>query len=78
MTVKELIAKLKPMKGNLLVVLSRDPEGNGYEELRFVQDNSRYDNGEVGVDRLTPALKKQGFGEEDLMPDGQPCIVMYP
>ena len=76
MTVKELIKKLQKEDPNRIVVLSIDEEGNGFKELADVQTAS-YQDGETGLEKLTPELKKQGYSEEDLL-DGTPAIVLWP
>ena len=78
MTVKELRKLLKNLDGDRLVVVSRDPEGNGYSPLFQIDENAMYDDGEVGLEFLTEDLKKLHFSEEDIMEDGEKAIVLYP
>ena len=84
MTVGQLIKKLEKINKRREVVLQIDSEGNGFHKLEGVDDNAAYDDDldygiEVGVQKLTKELKKQGFGEEDLAPKGStPCVVLFP
>ena len=77
-TLGELIAQ---GLGDALVVLSKDEDGNGFGELNDVDgDNNKFDaeDGEIGLDHLTPDLEKEGFGEDDVMTGGVPAIVLWP
>lgn len=79
MKVKELLKLLKNANPDALVVLSRDSEGNGYSEMGGYSDEYNFDeeNAEIGLKKLTPALKKQGYSEEDLK-DGTDAVVLWP
>jgi hypothetical protein len=77
MTVKELIERLQKEDPNRIVVLSIDPEGNGYNELRDIA-TSAYSDGEIGIEELTPELQKEGYREEDVMEDGHKAVVLWP
>lgn len=76
MTVKELIEKLLTLDPNRVVVLSRDEEGNGFNELAHIT-NCSYRKGEIGLEQLTAELRRQGYTEEDLM-EGTPALVLWP
>jgi microsomal dipeptidase-like Zn-dependent dipeptidase len=81
MTVKQLIEHLSEMDPDLPVIVMEDQEGNGYKHLRVVDDfcavhNLEEFNLEVGIPKLTPKLKKQGFSEEDVAPHR--CVVLGP
>ncbi len=81
MKVKELIEILNECNPESLVVLSRDEEGNGYEEARAVNsDEYNYDpeQQEIGLKKLTPELKKLGYSEEDLMEEGVEAVIIWP
>jgi hypothetical protein len=80
MKVSELIEQLQDLDGDLLVVVSQDPEGNGFDTLADVCTNQRYSDVDhhVGLDHLNEDLEEAGFGEEDLMEDGVPCVVLWP
>jgi hypothetical protein len=79
MKIKELVTQLKKLDQNLLVVMSVDPEGNGFYELGDVDGvNSAYSDGEVGLISLTSDMRKKGFRAEDCMESGTPCVVLWP
>lgn len=82
MTVKELIIELQKIKNqDRLVVLQKDPEGNGYHKLMGIDDNAVYDKEyrEVQLERLTKDLKDEGFSEEDLGSDDmEKALVLFP
>lgn len=78
MTVKKLIDLLSKMDGNRIVVLSSDAEGNGYAEAREVDDNARFEDGEIGLEKLTATLEHMGYGEEDVKTSGRKCVVIWP
>ena len=84
MKVKELLTQLLLVDPNREVVLQKDAEGNGYSPLRGVDDNAAYSpentwSGEVKRQKLSEEDIKQGFGQEDVAPEGaQPCLVLYP
>lgn len=63
-----------------MVVLSRDEEGNGFSELRNLDNNVRFSerDGEVGLERLTAELKREGFTGEDVKRSGKPALVLWP
>jgi hypothetical protein len=76
-TVAELIEFLRQMDQEALVVLSRDPEGNGFSELHQVGTNT-YRDGQIGIEKLTPELKKAGYSKEDILAGGVKAIVLWP
>ena len=81
MKVKELIEILSKCNPDADVVLSRDEEGNGYGSLSDVSLEFNWDgeyNAEIGLKELTPDLIKAGYEEEDTMPDGYDCVVLWP
>lgn len=84
MTVKDLAKQLAELvadgQGDRVVVLSRDEEGNGFSELRDLDNNARFSerDGEVGLERLTAELKQQGFTSEDVKRSGKPALVLWP
>lgn len=82
MKVKELKKLLEDVSDDRIVILQKDAEGNGYSPLEGIDDESSYQAettwcGEVGIERLTPELKKDGYTEEDVV-DGEPALVLYP
>ena len=85
MNVGDLKKLLEPLQDDVIVVLSKDAEGNGYSPLRdtylniYVPDTTWF--GDVYVGRfLTPELEENGFTEEDMYDgdDGKSAIVLYP
>ena len=83
MKVKELITELEKLDPELLVVMSKDGEGNSYSPLAGMYDNSLYVEdlpwcGEVWIHKLTDELKNGGYTEEDVADDGEPCVVLQP
>lgn len=82
MNVAELIEELQKLPPDLLVVIQKDPEGNGYYEARgadgndLCYDDSDYE-GSVGFSKLTEEKIEKGYTEEDLV-TGIPCVVIYP
>jgi hypothetical protein len=79
MTLTELHSQLSELisqgHGGRLVIVSRDPEGNGFLPLEDVA-LSRYDRVEQdsGINDLTPELERQGFTEEDLLEGRNVCL----
>lgn len=85
MTVQDLKKELDKLDDNMLVVISKDSEGNSYSPLSEVSGNSLYtpENnwlGEVSIKELTPELIKQGYTEEDCYKtdESKECIVLWP
>lgn len=83
MRVKELKRILSKLPDDLLVVLQKDVEGNGYSPLNRIDGvNNVYAkestwNGRVKFAKLTPKLIKQGFGNGDVG-KGESCVVLVP
>lgn len=85
MTVEQLIKKLQKVKNpKSTVLLSSDQEGNSFNILSDIENNSELvynaDDGEIGIGfgNLTVSLKSQGCDEDDILPNGKPCIILYP
>jgi hypothetical protein len=78
--VSELIEELSKLDGELVVVMSQDSEGNGYGRLRVVEAGSAFDveRGEVGLQELTEDDRAAGYGDEDVMAGGEPCVCLWP
>lgn len=83
MKVSELIEILEGLDPDRIVLVSKDTEGNGYREIdeksidgKNVAFIHRDYSIEVGLERLTHALKSQGYGNEDVV-DGVPAVVFY-
>ncbi len=78
MTVKELKEQLDKFDDNTIVILSRDSEGNSYSPILTVEDGMSYRDGEIGITELTEEDEENGYAEEDVMRDGEKCIVLWP
>lgn len=85
MNVKELREALEGLPEDMPVVLQKDGEGNGYSPLSVADgDNNSYKadstwGGTVKYTKLTDFLKKRGFTDEDVAPEGSvPCLVLVP
>ena len=83
MKVKELIELLKQEDPEKEVIMSKDGEGNNFSPFAdfgnvdtYLADSTW--SGEVGFSELTEELKKDGYEEEDILPDGVPALVLYP
>jgi len=77
MKVKDLIAQLQEANPEAIVIVSRDAEGNDFSPLAEVcYGNDNYDDGDVGLDHLTPELEKQGCTEDDLI-EGEEAVVLW-
>ena len=88
MTVRELIEILEGcVDKDRIVVMSHDPEGNGFSPLSdverdnavFVQEGS-WGEGSVTIHHLTPSLRREGYTEEDLHdgPGAVRAVVLWP
>lgn len=81
MKVKELKRLLRHIDGELIVIMSKDCEGNSFSPLDNIDDSMNYIaengwSGELGVDELTPELKEMGLTEEDV--GGKKALVLWP
>ena len=83
MTVKELMEQLKDLDQDLPILIAEDPEGNGFmhfggfsESACNKQDLDAYRIESIGIIKLTDALRKQGYSDEDVK--DTPCIVFWP
>ena len=81
MNVKELKETLANYPDDMLVVMSSDEEGNGFNELYDVAESMWFDHG-YG-DGQTYVLDKYigtlGYTEEDRAPSGAvPALVLWP
>jgi len=82
MKVKELKKLLETVDDNRLVIMAKDGEGNGYSPLAEIDDCSTYKadstwSGEIGIEKLTPELKKQGYSKLDMC-GGVKALVLWP
>lgn len=81
MTVKELKEALEGIDESRIVIMSSDGEGNSFSPLSDISDgayeaDSTY-SGDFGQEKLTKALKKEGYGEEDII-HGEKAICLWP
>ena len=80
-TVKDLLKELKAMDQDRIVVLQRDPEGNGYSPCKGADDNAAYNEreGGAGKQELLPIDLERGFDENDLACNNSiPCVILFP
>lgn len=82
MKVKELKKLLENIDENRVVIMAKDGEGNGFSPLAGLDGGSSYLadstwSGEVGFEKLTPELIKQGYSEADVI-KGKPALVLWP
>ena len=82
MKVKELKKLLDSVDEDKIIILQKDGEGNGYSPLSNIDSNCVYEadstySGNVGIEFLTPELRKQGYSEEDMLV-GESALVLYP
>jgi hypothetical protein len=80
MKVKELIEELTKVNPEAVVVLSIDSEGNAYNEVHSMSNEYNWKPlwGEIGLKKLTEELEADGWTEEDTMPDGVDCVLLWP
>lgn len=79
MTVKELMATLSTLDQDAVVIMQKDPEGNGYSPCSGIGGNGAWNKSdhEYGYATLTANLEKSGFTKEDIV-NGVPAVVMWP
>ncbi len=77
MKAKELAKELMKHPERI-VVNQTDSEGNGYYEVSGIW-KGLFDSGEgeVGIEKLTNELRKEGYGKEDIPENGKPAIILY-
>ena len=79
MTVGELITALSKEDPDRVVVMSRDPEGNGYSPLHSHWCGKyEADHGEVGLEELSEVEREAGYTDEDVMEDGVKAVILCP
>jgi len=80
MTVKELKGLLEQYSDDMIVIMSRDSEGNGYSPLSSIEDGAYCADetwcGEFGLSELTEELEELGYSEEDIV-KGDKAICLY-
>ena len=80
MNVGELKKAIADTPDDWEMVISRDPEGNGFRLGDVDVANNNYTGEgecvEIGLATLNDELKRQGYTEEDIN-NGKPCIVFW-
>ncbi len=82
MTVRELIELLQDEDPDALVVVQKDPDGNGYSPLNdiweggYVAENNW--SGEAYLLELTQHDRKAGYTEEDVREDATKAVFLCP
>lgn len=78
-TVRDLINLLKKEDPQRVIVCSSDSEGNDLSLLEAVSTASyNIETGEFGLEELTEEMKSEGFGEEDVLKNGKPALILVP
>lgn len=81
LTVAELRKNLAELPDEWIVVLPSDEEGNSHRVLSadgicinalFSEDQER-----ANIRFLTEELINAGFTEDDILTDGQPCVILF-
>jgi len=83
MKVRELKAILAKCDDDIDILVASDGEGNSYALLSEVNTtdyawNQDAQDAEIRLRNLTPDLIQEGYTEEDTMPDGKKCVVIWP
>jgi hypothetical protein len=82
MKVGELIELLQKEDPNRLVIIQKDGEGNGYSPLSdymlmaYKAENTW--SGHIGFEELTQDLYDQGYGEDDIITNGEKALILVP
>lgn len=77
--VKDLMVQLAKLDPDAVVIMQRDPEGNGYAPCSGAEGNGAWDDNEdeYGYASLTDKLRKDGFSDDDIVL-GHPAVVIWP
>ena len=79
MTIRELIAILQRQDQDRMVILSRDPEGNGHAPVEDYWTGAyNSETRETGMEKLTPEAVADGYTEEDVLIGGSPALCLVP
>lgn len=85
MTVKELMEKLQHEDPDRIIVMAKDSEGNNYTPLcdywvgAYRPETTYYgDVGAESIDDFTQEDLDAGWGEADVISDGQPALILKP
>ena len=78
MKVSQLMDILERCNQDAEVIMTGDEEGNYYSSVESVDSELYIDeDGNVGFNSITPELREEGFGDEDLVV-GKECVVLIP
>ncbi len=81
MKVRELLEELKAVDPEAEVIMSSDGEGNSHSPLAslWIGSYEAYTtwSGGVGFAAMTPELREQGYGDEDIL-EGAPAVILAP
>lgn len=79
MIIQELIDLLRKKDPKHLVIMSRDEEGNGYNEIYMLED-CIYQDGQSYIVALTEKTIAAGYTEEDMCPSpgGERAVCIWP
>lgn len=84
MTVKELRERLANEDDDLIVIISKDAEGNRYSPLsdETIWSGAYHANntwsGEAGLDALTDKDIRNGYTDENVIADGVKALFLVP
>ncbi len=71
----------KDLSDDIDIILSSDEEGNSYRNAFHIDFDMKYTisrcNCSIGFGKLTQELIDDGYGDGDIMEDGEDCIVVY-
>ena len=79
MKVRELMAQLYKANPDDLVVVSESDGASplySVEEMVYEADSTWF--GYLHIRELTDELRAQRYSEEDLCPDGEDCVALWP
>lgn len=72
----EVLKSIKERQGDLPMIVSRDPEGNGFSPFADWSIHN-YRNGEIGLYELTAENIKDGYAEKDVI-EGEKSLILWP
>lgn len=82
MKVRELIEQLQKIDPEREVIMAGDAEGNSYTPLSSLWEGAYRAEmpwfGQVGLESLTDEDREAGYGEEDVIEDGVPAVILCP
>jgi hypothetical protein len=79
-TVGALKKLVKGLSDDTLVVIAVDPEGNSFRPVVDHTLGLSYDEDsmDVGLAEVSEADKRLGYTDEDIVVDGEACILLWP